>query len=53
MFEMFPTKNPGFYPKDRAIAEQTARNKEAFLLLLEYADCPYRIIGKQAQYCVA
>ncbi len=52
-FEMFPTKNPGFYPKDRAIAEQTARNKEAFLLLLEYADCPYRIIGKQAQYCVA
>ncbi|HZM79117.1 MAG TPA: hypothetical protein VFC19_25590, partial [Candidatus Limnocylindrales bacterium] len=30
---------------------QTQRNREAFLLLSEYADCVYRAIGKQSQYC--
>ena len=51
-FEMYPTdSNPGFYPPDEVIAAQTARNREAVLRLLEIADCPYRAIGKEAQYC--
>jgi hypothetical protein len=51
-FEMYPrSSSPGFYPPDEAIATQTSRNREAVLLLLENADCPYRVIGKQAQYC--
>ena len=45
--------NPGFYPPDEVIAAQTSRNREAVLRLLEIADCPYRAIGKQAQYCAA
>ena len=43
--------SPGFYPPDEAIAAQTQRNREAVLQLLENADCMYRVIGKQAQYC--
>jgi hypothetical protein len=50
-FEMFPVGNPGFYPPDEVIPAQTSRNRAAVLLLMDYADCPYRIIGKQAQYC--
>ncbi len=51
-FEMYPTTaSPGFYPPDEVIAEQTARNREAVLRLLEIADCPYRAIGRQAAYC--
>ena len=51
-FEMYPrTSNPGFYPPDESIPAQTSRNREAVLMLLEQADCPYRVIGKQAQYC--
>jgi carboxypeptidase T len=50
-FELFPTGSPGFYPPDENIATQTERNREAFLMLSEYADCVYRAIGKQAQYC--
>jgi hypothetical protein len=52
-FEMFPTSaaGGGFYPPDEVIPQQTSRNREASLLLAEYADCPYRAIGKQAQYC--
>ena len=41
----------GFYPPDEVIPAQTSRNREASLLLAEFADCPYRAIGKQAQYC--
>src|SRR5690606_10505991 len=26
-------------------------NREAVLILAEYADCPYRVIGKEATYC--
>jgi hypothetical protein len=33
------------------IARETSRNRAAVLLLLDYADCPYRAIGKQDQYC--
>ncbi|HZM81350.1 MAG TPA: M14 family zinc carboxypeptidase [Candidatus Limnocylindrales bacterium] len=51
-FEMYPVSGGGgFYPPDEVIAAQTSRNKTAVLILSEYADCPYRSIGKQGQYC--
>ncbi|MGC5017223.1 M14 family metallopeptidase [Micromonospora sp. DT47] len=52
-FEMYPgsATGGGFYPPDEVIPAQTSRNREAVLLLGEYADCPYRAIGKQSQYC--
>jgi carboxypeptidase T len=52
-FEMYPTSSSGggFYPPASVITRETARNKEAALLLAEYADCPYKVIGKQATYC--
>ena len=50
-FELYPIGSPGFYPPDEQIAPQTARNREAILLLSEYADCVYRAIGKESQYC--
>ncbi|MFC3503793.1 M14 family metallopeptidase [Micromonospora krabiensis] len=52
-FEMYPgsASGGGFYPPDEVIPAQTSRNREAVLMLSEYADCPYRAIGKQAQYC--
>jgi carboxypeptidase T len=52
-FEMYPTSSSqgGFYPPGSVIARETSRNKEAALLLAEAADCPYKMIGKQAQYC--
>jgi hypothetical protein len=51
-FEMYPTtSNPGFYPPDEVIGRETTRNREAVLMLEENADCIYRTIGKQAQYC--
>jgi hypothetical protein len=54
-FEMFPTSSGGggFYPPDEVIPAQTSRNREAVLMLSEYADCPWRAIGKQAVYCGA
>ncbi|MFF6898756.1 M14 family metallopeptidase [Streptomyces hydrogenans] len=52
-FEMYPTSswNGGFYPPDEVIERETSRNRDAVLQLLENADCMYRSIGKQAQYC--
>jgi len=53
-FEMYPGPSGsggGFYPPDEVIGTQTSRNKTAVLLLISYADCPYRVIGKQATYC--
>ncbi|MCT2594191.1 M14 family metallopeptidase [Streptomyces sp. N2-109] len=52
-FEMYPGSagGGGFYPPDEVIGEQTARNKEAVLILLENADCMYRSIGKEQEYC--
>ncbi|WP_354643099.1 M14 family metallopeptidase [Kitasatospora camelliae] len=51
-FEMYPSSGGGgFYPPDEVIGRETARNREAVLLLLENADCLYRAIGKQQQYC--
>ena len=47
-FEMYPSDGglDGFYPPDEVIGRETARNKESVLHLLEYADCPYRVIGR-------
>ncbi|MFJ3666080.1 M14 family metallopeptidase [Streptomyces sp. NPDC090106] len=52
-FEMYPTSSSGggFYPPDEVIARETSRNRDAVLQLLENADCMYRSIGKEAQYC--
>jgi carboxypeptidase T len=52
-FEMYPTSGSpeGFYPPDEVIPAETARNREAILYLLDKADCPYAVIGKQAQHC--
>lgn len=51
-FEMYPTtSSPGFYPPDEAIAPQTSRNEQAVRYIIQQADCPYRTIGKDAQYC--
>jgi carboxypeptidase T len=54
-FEMYPkgTSGGGFYPPDEVIERETERNREAALYLAEQADCPYRVIGKEAQYCQA
>ncbi|MFG2527406.1 M14 family metallopeptidase [Streptomyces sp. NPDC048516] len=52
-FEMYPSSfgSGGFYPRDTVIPKETSRNREAVLRLLEIADCPYRAIGKENQYC--
>ncbi|MFE3578561.1 M14 family metallopeptidase [Streptomyces vinaceus] len=53
-FEMYPSESGsggGFYPPDEVIERETSRNRDAVLQLLENADCMYRSIGKQAQYC--
>lgn len=51
-FEMYPrSSNPGFYPPDEVIGRETSRNREAALYIAEQADCPYRTIGKENQYC--
>ena len=52
--EMYPGPSGsggGFYPPDEQIVTQTTRNREAVLLFSEAADCVYKVIGKQAQYC--
>jgi hypothetical protein len=51
-FELYPPAvRADFYPPDEVIAAETARNREAVLILLEHADCPQRAIGKAARYC--
>jgi len=53
-FEMYPGPSGsggGFYPPDEVISAQTSRNRAAVLYLLDNSDCPYKVIGKQAQYC--
>jgi hypothetical protein len=46
-FEMYPSSGGinGFYPPDEVISAQTSRNRNAVLMLLDYSDCPRRIIG--------
>jgi hypothetical protein len=52
-FELYPGSfgGGGFYPPDEVIGRETARNREAVLMFLEAADCPYKVIGKEGQYC--
>ncbi|MEU6081437.1 M14 family metallopeptidase [Streptomyces sp. NPDC047108] len=51
-FEMFPSGGgDGFYPPDEVIERETDRNRDAVLQLLENADCMYRSIGKEDEYC--
>ncbi|WP_435241944.1 M14 family metallopeptidase [Streptomyces cucumeris] len=52
-FEMYPSSfiGGGFYPPDEVIERETERNRDAVLQLLENADCMYRSIGKEQQYC--
>ncbi|MFF7890972.1 M14 family metallopeptidase [Streptomyces sp. NPDC007907] len=51
-FEMYPRSGGGgFYPPDEVIERETSRNRDAVLQLLENADCMYRSIGKETQYC--
>ena len=53
VFEMYPKTSAegGFYPPDEVISAQTSRNRAAILYLLDQADCPYKVIGKEGQYC--
>jgi hypothetical protein len=46
-FEMYPSSGglSGFYPPDELISRETTRNRAAVLLLLDYSDCPSRVIG--------
>ncbi|MGW5875691.1 M14 family metallopeptidase [Nocardiopsis terrae] len=52
-YEMYPRSwwGGGFYPPSSVIGRETSRNEEAVLRLLDYADCPYRIIGEEEAYC--
>ncbi|MFE9649930.1 M14 family metallopeptidase [Streptomyces sp. NPDC006365] len=52
-FELYPSSasGGGFYPPDEVIERETSRNRDAVLQLLENADCMYRSIGKEDQYC--
>jgi carboxypeptidase T len=46
-FEMYPSSGglSSFYPPDEVIAAQTSRNRNAVLMLLDYSDCPSRVIN--------
>jgi len=53
-FEMYPVAdNPGFYPPASDIARETSRNEQAVRYIIQQADCPYRVIGKEATYCAS
>ena len=54
-FEMYPdtAAQGGFYPPDEVIPAETSRNRASVLYLLEQAACPYGVIGKSNEYCVA
>ncbi|MBN1878169.1 MAG: hypothetical protein JXA33_28375 [Anaerolineae bacterium] len=55
IFELYPSSSNqgGFYPPDEVISTETARNREAILYFLSLADCPYRVIGKEVEYCLS
>ena len=57
-FELYPSHakvstTARFYPPDEVIGPQTERNREAILMLIEAAACPYKVIGKAATHCGA
>ncbi|HET9139751.1 M14 family metallopeptidase [Actinophytocola sp.] len=46
-FEMYPVSGGGgFYPPDEVIAREVSRNRAAVLMLLDFSDCPRRVIGQ-------
>lgn len=48
-FEMYPGESGaggGFYPPDEVITREVTRNRAAVVLLLDYSDCPRRVIGQ-------
>lgn len=49
----FELGGDSFYPPVSAIDREVQRSRDSLLRLAEYADCPYRAIGKQDQYCAA
>ena len=50
--EMYPVSDfIGFYPPDEDIKAQTRRLMNGVLMVMNAADCPYKLIGKQQQYC--
>ena len=40
-----------FYPPGSEIAALTSVNDAAVRYIMQQADCPYKVIGKEAQYC--
>jgi hypothetical protein len=57
-FELYPSHSQvsttaRFYPPDEVIGPQTERNREAILLLIEAAGCPYALTGKTRTHCGA
>ena len=52
-YELFPTEKAtvwrDHYPDDSKIANQTARNREALLMLIDRAGCPYAVLGAEAR----
>lgn len=51
-FELYPrggTARQRHYPPDEIIGRETRRNNGALLLLMERADCPYRVLGPEAE----
>jgi hypothetical protein len=53
--ELYPTEQvssrANYYPNYSVVPAQTARNRGAFLYLIEMAGCPYHAIDKGHQYC--
>ncbi len=55
-WEMYPKSFDfvtGFYPPASVAPVETARNRDAALRFLGWADCPYRAIGKENTHCPA
>lgn len=48
-FELSP--NSAAYPSDESIANETGRNRDAVMYLIDLADCPYRAIGRTVRSC--
>jgi murein tripeptide amidase MpaA len=52
-FELFPREKAtvwgDHYPDDSKIDRQTARNREALLMLIDRAGCPYGVLGAEAR----
>ena len=57
-FELYPSHSVvsttrRFYPPDEVIGPQTERNRNAILMLIEAAGCPYALSGKASANCGA